>query len=62
MKRNLFDTVNQIHSEELKTIKKDINEVNQDMYKWQRGQNEPVNFDVFVIGKQRKQEEQEARD
>jgi len=57
MKRNLFDTVNQIHSEELKTIEKDLQEVQLDMYKWQKDKNEPVNFDVFVIGKQRKQEE-----
>ena len=51
MKRNLFDTVDEIHKKEQESIQKDIKEVREDMYNWQIQDKVPVNFDVFVIGK-----------
>ena len=54
MKRNLCDIVDGFHKEEKEDLVKDLKFAEEDMKEWEKKQSEPVNFEVFVIGKMKK--------
>jgi hypothetical protein len=58
MRRKLFQTVEQIHSEERECMSTDLVATVPDLNKWSLEKHEPVNFEVFVFGKYKKQEEE----
>jgi len=62
MKRKMVDLIDSIHELERDELKGDLGFIGPEMEEWQRKQVEPVNYDVFVVGKRQSADARRRRE